>query len=281
MSRIAIVTDSTVNLPAELVEKYHLTIIPMTLIWGHETFRDMIDIQPQAFYERLATDKVFPTTSQATPAEFIHAFSRLLESYRGILVITLSSKLSGTMESAIQARQSFSGAPIELFDSEMTSLPMGFQVMAAAEAALQGASLAECKRAAEAARPKTGVYFVVDTLEFLHRGGRIGGAARFLGTALNLKPILWLKDGRVEPLERVRTQKRSLERVLDLVEEQITGSKSVKIGILDANAPEQAEILAQQAMTRFKPSLLLRSAVSPVIGAHTGPGTLGIGFMKD
>ena len=92
---------------------------------------------------------------------------------------------------------------------------------------------------------------------------------------------MWLKDGRVEPLERVRTQKRSLERVLDLVEEQITGSKSVKIGILDANAPEQAEILAQQAMTRFKPSLLLRSAVSPVIGAHTGPGTLGIGFMKD
>ena len=156
MSRIAIITDSTVNLPAELIEKYHLTIIPMTLIWGHETFRDMIDIQPQAFYERLATDKVFPTTSQATPAEFIQAFSRLLESYSGILVITLSAKLSGTMESAIQARQSFSGAPIELFDSEMTSLPMGFQVMAAAEAALQGASLAECKRAAEAARPKTG-----------------------------------------------------------------------------------------------------------------------------
>ncbi len=279
MSKVAIVTDSTAYIPEDLLTQYSIRVVPLVLIWGEETFLDGVDIQPTEFYQRLKKDKVHPTTSQANPEKFKEVFSELLEKNHEILTILISSKLSRTVDSAKQALESFPGAPIEIVDSQSTSMAMGFQVLAAARAAQDGASLAECKSLVLRAIENIGVVFAVDTLEFLHRGGRIGGGARFLGTALNIKPILELREGRVEALERVRTRKRSLARLVELVKERTAGKQPLRLAVLHANAPEEAQEVLDQAIRELSPIESLLSEVSPVIGTHAGPGTIGLAYM--
>lgn len=279
MSKVAVVTDSTAYIPQDLLIQYSIRVAPQILIWGNDTYLDGEDIKPQEFYQRLEKDKVHPTTSQVTPAEFKEIFAELLEKEHKILAILISSKLSGTIDSANQALESFPGAPIEIIDSQSTSMAMGFQVLAAARAAQEGATLAECKALAEKAIQCTGVVFAVNTLEFLHRGGRIGGGARFLGTALNIKPILELRDGRVEALERVRTRKRSLARLVELVKERTAGKQPIRVAVLHANAPEEAREVLEQARMELSAVESVFSEVSPVIGTHAGPGTIGLAYM--
>jgi len=279
MSRIAIVTDSTGAVPAEFLTKYPIFVAPQVLIWGEQTFEDGVDIRPNEFYARLKTSKTMPTTSQVTPGNFQKIFSALLEKDYQILAILISEKLSGTLASAIQAKEMFPGAPIELVDSNTTSLAMSFQVFTVAEAMEQGANLVECKQLAEQARKHVGVCFAVDTLEFLHRGGRIGGGSRFLGTALNIKPILEVVDGRVEAIERVRTRKKSLNRLIELVQERIAGRTPVRLGALFTDIPVEAEELLSDASQQIECKQSLLAEVSPVIGTHAGPGTVGLAFM--
>jgi DegV family protein with EDD domain len=280
MPKVAIVTDSTAYLPIDLIQKYNIRIAPMILLWGDDNYRDGVSIQPGEFYTRLKTAKVMPSTSQATPGDFTKLYTELLANDYQILTAILSEKLSGTMASALQARDLLpAGAPIEIVDTQTTAMAMGFVVLEAAKAASQGASLAECKAIAEQARQHVGVVFAVDTLEFLHRGGRIGGASRFLGTALNIKPILEVTGGRVEPVERVRTRKKSLERLLEIVAERIGGRSPVRLATLHANAPEDADWLLAEAQKKFGPVESILAEVSPVVGTHTGPGTAGLAFM--
>jgi len=156
---------------------------------------------------------------------------------------------------------------------------MGFQVLTVARAAESGASLAECVALAEKARQHTGVVFAVDTLEFLHRGGRIGGASRFLGTALNIKPILEVVDGRVEAIERVRTRNKSLQRLVEIIEERIAGRTPVRLATLHAIAPDEAKQLMDMANARLHVIENVFSEVSPVVATHAGPGTVGLAFM--
>jgi DegV family protein with EDD domain len=279
MAKVAIVTDTTATIPQDVIDEYDIQLVPQVLIWGEETLEDGIDIQPSEFYERLVNDKIHPTTSQVTPASFIRVFDRLLDRGDEILAILISKKLSGSIESAIQAKALHPGAPIEIVDSESVAMGLGFQVLTAARAAREGATLEECKALAIESIPHTGVVFALDTLEFLHRGGRIGGGTRFLGTALNLKPIMEIRDGRVEPIDRVRTRKKSLNRVLNLVAEQIAGRSPVRIASLHAAAEEEARILLDEAVARFDPVETYFTEVSPVVGTHAGPGTLGIAYM--
>jgi DegV family protein with EDD domain len=277
--KVALVIDSTTNLPGEILQQYPITVIPLTLIWGDKTYSDSIDIQPDEFYRRLKTSSNLPTTSQVTPAQFGAVFARLIDQGFDILCITIAATLSGTMDSAIQAKAMYPKAKIELVDSQTTSLAMGFQVLAAARAAAKGASLEECKALAEKARSNSSVFFCLDTLEFLYRGGRIGGASRFLGTALNLKPILELRGGQIIPVERVRTQSKAHNRLLELVGERISGQSNVRLAIIDADAPEEAKIVLEKAKQHFQTVEILRSDVSPVIGVYAGPGTVGIAYM--
>ena len=203
MSKVAIVTDSTAYLPDDLIEKYSITVTPQILIWGDQTFQDGVDIQPDEFYRKLETAKIMPTTSQVAIVTMKAAFEKLLASGYDVLGIFISAKLSGTMQSAHQAKEMLpkAGSKIVVLDSNSTSMAMGFHVLTVARAAQAGANLAECQKLAEEARKHSGVYFVVDTLEFLRRGGRIGGAQAMLGSALNLKPLLELRDGRIESIE--------------------------------------------------------------------------------
>jgi len=282
MGKVALVTDSTATIPAELAKGYPIYVAPLQVIWGNETFRDSIDIQPAEFYQRLEKAKVMPSTSQPSPAVFNEIYRNLLDQEYDILGVHISSKLSGTLDSAIQARQEFPGARIELVDSRSTSMAMGFSVLAAARAAVHGATLQECRALAEKANENSGLFFAVSTLEYLRRGGRIGGAAAFLGTALNLKPILELRDGRIEAVERVRTMSKAIDRLLDLFIESIGPRRPVYIAGLHANAPEEARLLLERARQRFSVSEIseaLLAEVSPVLGTHAGPGTIGLAFM--
>lgn len=279
MSQVAIITDSTAYIPKDILANLNITVAPQVLIWGNETLRDGVDIQPEAFYNRLQKSTVMPTTSQVTIGQFKDMFSNLLDEGKQVLALLISTKLSGTIDSAVQAKDMLPGTPIEIVDSKTTAMALGFQVLTVARAAESGASLAECKALAEKSTEHVGVVFAVDTLEFLHRGGRIGGGQRFLGTVLNMKPILEVTGGRVEGIERVRTRSKSLSRLVEIIEERIGGRKPVRLATLHANSPEDARALLDMANSRLNAVESIISEVSPVVGTHAGPGTVGLAFM--
>src|SRR5512138_711312 len=277
----AFVTDSTAYIPEPLVRQYSISVAPQVLIWADETFRDGIDIQPDEFYARLKTAKVMPTTSQVAVVTMQEIFQGLVDKGHDVIGTFISAKLSGTMQSAIQGREALGSAAskVTLIDSTTTAMAMGFQVLTAARAAQQGASTAECAALIEKARAHVGVYFAVDTLEFLHRGGRIGGAQRFIGTALNFKPILELKDGEVIAMDRVRTKSKALDRLLEEVTRKVKGQSSVRLATLHANAEEEARGLLDRASRELHAVESILSSVSPVVGTHAGPGTVGLAYM--
>ena len=281
MSKVAIVTDSTGYIPNDLIAQYDIPIAPLVVIWGEETLRDDIDIKPVEFYNRLKTAKVMPSTSQPPVPEFTSIFEKLHGDGYQILAILISNLLSGTIASAVQAKKNLPDANIEIFDSQSTAMAMGFQVLAAARAAAEGASLAECLAVAEKTRTNSGVIFAVDTLEFLHRGGRIGGASRYLGTALQLKPLLTLEEGKIEALERVRTKKKAQARLSDIVVERIAGKPNIRLATLHANAADDANTLLEKTAGRLDVAEKVYSEVSPVIGTHVGPGTVGLAYAHD
>lgn len=279
MSKVAVVTDSTAYIPQELVDQYHITVAPQVLIWGEETFRDGVDISPTEFYTRLAKADIMPTTSQVAVADFKEIFEKLHGEGKDILAVLISDLLSKTVNSAELAKKMVPDAKIEVVNSATSAMELGFHALAAARAAEDGATLAECKSIVEAAKDRSGVILSVDTLEFLHRGGRIGGASRFLGTALQLKPLLEVREGRIEPLERVRTKKKAQQRLADLVVERVNGKDNIRISTLHANAAEDARALLTHLKGRVNAVEFVLSEVSPVIGAHVGPGTVGIAYM--
>jgi DegV family protein with EDD domain len=249
------------------------------LIWGEENYLDGVDIQPSEFYTRLKSAKIMPSSSQVTPKIFYEIFKAQVDQGNQVLAVLVSTDLSGTIASALQAKEMLPGASIEIIDSRTTAMAMGFQVLAAARAAENGASLAEMKAIAEQARNHVGVVFAVDTLEFLHRGGRIGGGSRFLGAALNIKPILEVTGGKVEGIEKVRTRSKSLSRLVEIIAERIGGQTSVHLATLHANALDDAQLLLQEATAQLKPVESILAEVSPVVGTHAGPGTVGLAFM--
>jgi DegV family protein with EDD domain len=278
--KVAIVTDSTCNLPVELVEEYGLHVIPQVLIWDGATLRDGVDITVADFYQRLATSESVPTTSQASAGQFVEFFSEVAKTAESIVAILISDELSGTLDSARAAKDMMEGTPIEIVDSRSTAMGLGFVVLTAARAARQGLSAAEVADVARAVVPKVKVMFVVDTLEYLHRGGRIGGARRLLGSMLSVKPLLHLVDGRIEALENVRTKKKAVARLLELAVADVAG-QPVRAAVMDAVAPQEAEQISRSVQELMKPLEIIRSELTPVIGAHVGPGTVGVVYFVE
>lgn len=281
MAKIAVVTDSTTYLPVELAKKHNISTVPLVIIWDGQTYKDGVDIQSVEFFQRLKTSKSMPTTSQAAVISFQEVFQDLVDKDYEVLTILISSKLSGTVQSAHQARDLMGNArgKIHVVDSQSVAMALGFQALAVARAIESGANLKDAVALAERSHEYTGVFFAVDTLEFLHRGGRIGGAQRFLGTMLNMKPILAIQDGRVEGIERIRTKSKAHDRVLELVYEKANGKSPVHLATLHANAAEDAKALLARAEQALNPVESVFSEVSPVVGTHAGPGTVGLAYM--
>lgn len=279
MSRIAVVTDSTAYLPPELVAQYGIHVMPQQLIWGDETFLDGVTIDPPTFYERLSRSGDIPTTAQASAGEFAALFAEAARNADGIVGVFISTELSGTVASALAAQELLPDLPIaiEVVDSRSTTMGLGFVALAAARAAAKGRGLAEVASAARELVPRVNVLFIVETLEYLHRGGRIGGASRLLGSALRIKPLLHLSEGRIDGLERVRTKRKAVQRMLEVMAERV-GNAPVHAAVIHANAPEEATRLREQVRERFPYTELHLAELSPVIGTHVGPGTVGVAF---
>ena len=281
-SRIAIVVDSTAQIPVELAEEYGIHVIPQTLVWGTETFKDDVDITPTEFYDRLRDDPVFPTTSQANEREFQELLTSVgADAEEGVLVMVLSGELSGTLNSATQARKLLPEMQIEIVDTRTMAMAMGYVVLAAARAAEKGKSLAECAQLARGMLDKVGILMTVDTLEYLHRGGRIGGASKLLGNALNIKAVLTVKDGVVAEAGKVRTRKKAIRHVVDAVSAAVEGKQNIRLAALHAAAPDDAAVMLKMASERVNPVEKHLAELSPVVGAHVGPGTVGLVWCTD
>jgi DegV family protein with EDD domain len=279
MNQVAIVTDSTAVLPVEILKEYLIETIPLSVIWEGETFADGVDISPEEFYIRLATSSTLPSTSQPTVIAFKGCFQKLLEQGLDVVAILISAGISGTVNSALQAKQALGSDRISVVDSKTAAMAMGLHVLAAARKAAQGASLQEVTDTAYKAQKQSEVVFAVDTLEFLHKGGRIGGAKRLLGSMLNIKPILEMKEGLIEPVEQVRTQQRALERLISLIQERVGDHRPLRLAVFHSHALEEAQALLKNAENTLSPDETFLTELSPVIGTHVGPGTLAISSL--
>lgn len=279
MANVIILTDSTAYIPQEIASQLPISVIPLTLILEGITYRDGVDIMPDDFYQRLKNSSSLPQTSQVTVSEYEQRFYELLNEGYEILSLGLSSEISSSYLSACQAQKSFPGKPIEIIDTKLVSMALGFQVLAAARAAKEGASLAECKTIAEQAYQKIGVYFTVDSLKYLAAGGRINSAKRLLGTALNVKPLLEIRDGKIELVASVISKRKAISRMVNLVEKGIDGRKPVRVSVFHALDHDAAIELQAVLEKLFHPEENILSFVSPVVGAHVGPGTISIAYM--
>lgn len=281
MSKVILLTDSTASLSPAQATEFGVTVVPLSVIWGPETYLDGVEISPAQFYAKLKTARVMPSTSQPAVGKFQQVFEQLLQQDAEVLGMFISAKLSGTFDSAFQARDMLKTGRerVHLFDTQTTTVAMTLQLLMVARAAQAGESAAECLRVAETARAQSGVYFVLDTLEFLHRGGRIGGAARFLGTALNMKPILRMHEGKIEAQERVRAKGRALDRMVELVEEQVKGKNGLHLAAAHSNSEEEARLTLERASAEIHPLETFSADLSPVVGTHTGPGTVALSFL--
>ncbi len=280
--KIAIVTDSSAYIPQEALGDLRIHVIPLWLLWDGESFRDGVDIQPAAFYQRLQNSKTFPSSSQPTPQEFTDFFRAVAAGGADAIVgMIVSSGVSATFTNAQAAQAQLPELDIRLVDSLSVSMGLGFIVLAAARAAAAGASVDEVVAAAEDMRDRVQLIFAVDTLEFLHRGGRIGGAKRLLGTALKIKPLLHFHGGQIEPLVQVRTKAKAIERMLEEVELRLGGKPIAEAAVLDVGTPAEGDAVARMVRERFGMDRVYRTPVSPVVGTHAGPGTVGIAFYAE
>jgi DegV family protein with EDD domain len=277
-SRIAVVTDSSAYIPQDMVHGLDVSVIPLWLHWASDRFRDGVDIDPPTFYRRLQESEDFPTTSQPSIGEFADFFREAGAGKDAVVSVLVTSKLSGTVASAQGACEQVPEMDVRVVDSLSTSMGLGFMVLAAARAAAAGESVDGVVAAAEDMRDRVHLVFAMETLEFLRRGGRIGSARWLLGSALQIKPLLHMQDGTIQPLVQVRTKRKALVRMLQVVEQRLGGRQIAEAAVLDANCPDDGAALAEQVAKRFKPPVLVRSDVSPVIGAQAGPGTVGIAF---
>lgn len=279
MNKVAIVTDSTAYLPPDIIDKYQIQVIPLSVIWEGDVYRDGVDITTSQFYSRLEKSSTLPSTSQPPAGEFTACFSTILESGKDVLAILISSGISGTVNSALQAQAELDRSRVEVIDSQTAAMATGLHVIAAARKAAEGGNLQEVAQVAKEAQKRTDVVFVVDTLEYLHKGGRIGGAKRFLGSMLNIKPILEMSGGKIEAVDQVRTQKRALERMAELITEKAAGERPLRMAVIHSNVPDLAHELKDEVTAAFSPEEIYVSDLSPAIGTHVGPGTLAIACM--
>lgn len=279
--KIVIITDSTAYIPENALTGLDVAVIPQWLLWEGESFRDGIDIQPSTFYQRLRETKTLPTTSQPAASEFVNFYQEMAQNADAMISVLVSGKISGTIASAEAAMKQLHELDIHIVDSYSCSMGLGFIVLAAARAAADGKDVTDVIAAAEQMRARVNLIFVVDTLEYLHKGGRIGGAKRLLGTALQVKPLLQFEEGQIEPLDQVRTKNKAYARLIQIADERLDGKTMAEAAVVDVDSPADGENVAQMVKERFHPRAIYRSGVSPVVGTHVGPGTIGLAFYAE
>ncbi len=276
-----IITDSTADLSTEAYEKHGIGVVPLTLRLGGRTWRDFFDIDPDAYYALLRESKDFPTTSQPSPKAFIDVFAPFVEKGEPILSIHLSSKLSGTYQSANLAKSHFPEARIEVVDSLQASLGLGIIILLCAEKASEGTPFEEVADFALDLTGRVHTYFSVDCLDYLHRGGRIGKAQAFLGTLMKIKPLLKVTEGEIQPIEKIRTSVKLLNRFVELVEEAANFDVRLRLSVAESDNSDVMTGLLMRLLRVPGVSLVHRCKLGGVCTSHAGPGALGITFVEE
>ena len=275
---VKIVTDSLSDITDDLARELGITVVPLYVRFGEEVFRDRVEMTTEQFYHRLVHDATFPTTTQPPPGDFVNVYKKLAKETDEILVIVVSSKLSGTYQSALQAKSMIEGkCRIEVIDSLMVAMGFGLIVIKAAKAAKAGANLDEVADLVRKAMPQSHLIVYFDTLKYLAKGGRIGRAKEFLGSILSFKPILTVKDGEMAPLTRVRSPAAGMDYLYNFM----AGFSNVEaLAVEHAATPEDADRLVERLGSLYPKERIYRSIVSPVLGTHAGPNALAVTVLE-
>jgi DegV family protein with EDD domain len=276
---VKVVTDSVADLPSHIAEKHGITVVPLNVHFGTEVYRDGVDLTADEFFDRLVHSETIPVTSVPSPGAFADVYDKLAEEADGILVLTISSKLSATYEIALQSIELMNKkCRVEVIDSKLATMAQGLVVITAARLAQTGASLDEVMNVAYRNIPRVEMRAAFDTLEYLRRGGRIGKARSFLGSVLKINPIVGLEDGEVVPISRERSRAKAIDHLYNFA---VGYSQIEEIAIEYATSFDEAALLIDRLDSKFPKERIYCSRASPVIGTHTGPGLLMISVLGD
>jgi DegV family protein with EDD domain len=275
---VKIITDSLSDITSDLAQELGITVVPLTVFFGHESFLDRVTISTDEFYYKLIHGNIWPTTTQPPPGDFVNIYNKLADETDEILVVTLSSKISGTYGSALNARGLIEKeCRIEVIDSRTVAMGLGLIVIAAAKAAQTGANLDELTGLVRGAMVRSHITMYFDTLKYLAKGGRIGKAQGMLGSLLSVKPLLTMKDGEVAPLTRTRSQTAGMDYLYNFV----TGFSHIEeLAVEHSTTPDEADKLVKRLSSVFPKERIYRSTVSPVLGTYAGPDALAITVLE-
>lgn len=282
MEKVALVTDSTADLPLSYYEQNDVTMVPLTTRFGEETFLDWVELLPHDFFKRLREAKELPKTSQPSAAQFAEAYQKLAATHDHIISLHLSAKLSGTIESAETAKKMVEGVEITIIDTKIISVGIGLIVDALVRARSEGSSASELAGLANSLMPKIKCVGALQTLKYLELGGRIGKAQRMLGSLLDVKPLLTIEDGIIAPYKKARGSKKALQELVASIQEESSGEKPLRIGLAHADNPENLDYvktLIEEAGIKHHPHL--ESYVGSVIGTYAGPDAIVALFYED
>jgi len=282
MSRIAIVTDSTSDIPKNMVKELDIKVIPLTVIFDKESFLDDgKEITISEFYKKIRSSEKLPTTTVPSPKYFLEAYTDILKESEGIISIHISKKMSGTVNSAEMAKKEMPGKDIEIIDSEYVHLPLGFLVLKAAQLAQEGRSKEEILKGIYDLKPKLKILFVPSTLEYLKKGGRIGKAKGLIASLLDIKPILTVHDGEVSQFKTARRWNQAKTELIESMKTMIKNPQNLVVSVGDSDAKEDAEEMYERIKETFNPKRILRVDIGTVVGTHLGPGGIGISFYEE
>jgi len=280
MGKIAVVTDSVACVPRELLERYDIHVVPFHVIWDGRVYTDGVDLTPGEFYRFFGQNKAFPTTAQPSLADFVRTYARLSEKAEGIVSIHIPEELTGAINVARVAAREAASVPIRIVDSRTATMAQGFIVLEAARTAALGGTLDEVVAAAEALIPRVDFFATLDDLKHLHRGGRIGEAATLLGSKLKINPIMSLAHGRVRVLGVVRTRRKAVQKMIEMMGARV-GQRPLHVSVFHGDALEEALRIQEEIQSRFNCVEFYITEFTPVMGAHTGPGVIGLAFYTD
>lgn len=278
--KTVVVTDSTAYIPKEIRDKLNIRMVPLSVVFGNETYREEIDINTIEFYDKIRNERALPKTSQPALGDFVKTFEELSKEYDAVISIHLSSGISGTLAGAKQAGEMVEEIEVYTFDSEISCMVQGFYVLRAAEMAQAGVHPDEILKELNVMKETTRAYFMVDNLDHLHRGGRLNGFERVIGSVLQVKPILHFENKVIVPYEKVRTRKKAMKRIADMLQEDANKYAKLQATIIHANN-EQEAITWKNELEALLPNVQFTiSYFGPVIGTHLGEGSMGLGWVK-
>jgi len=276
--KTVVVTDSTAYIPLDLRERLNIRMVPLSVVIGNETHREEVDINASEFYEKIRNERALPKTSQPALGDFVSMYEELSKEYDAVISIHLSSGISGTLAGAAQAGEMVDNVEVYTFDTEVSCMVQGFYVIRAAEMAQAGESAESILEELNNMKKKTRAYFMVDNLDHLHRGGRLTSLERVIGSMLQVKPILHFENKVIVPFEKVRTRKKAMKRIADMLQEDANKSKKVQATIIHANNEDNAIAWRDELAATMPNVEFIISYFGPVIGTHLGEGSMGLGW---